>query len=101
MSSKCLISLFREEGTWRELQYMGVEFKRASAASNVLWAIGGDHQVGSCSRCLGYWMKTMNHHEPGLCVRLRPRGGDPGEGVCVREPALEPGQRIFRPTLAY
>ena len=49
MSSKCLISLFREEGTWRELQYMGVEFKRASAASNVLWAIGGDHQVGSSS----------------------------------------------------
>ena len=37
--------LFREEGTWRELQYMGVEFKRASAASNVVWAIGGDHQV--------------------------------------------------------
>ena len=49
MSSKCRISLFREEGTWRELQYMGVEFKRASAASNVLWAIGGDHQVGSSS----------------------------------------------------
>ena len=24
---------------------MGVEFKRASAASNVVWAIGGDHQV--------------------------------------------------------
>ena len=35
----------REDGTWRELQYMGVEFKRASAASNVVWAIGGDHQV--------------------------------------------------------
>ena len=43
----------------------------------------------------------MNHHEPGLCVRLRPRGGDPGEGVRLREPAVEPGQRIFGPASAY
>jgi len=31
--------------SWQELQYLGVEFKRISAAKNVIWAIGGDHQV--------------------------------------------------------
>ena len=30
---------------WKELPYLGVEFKRVSAAKNSLWAIGGDHQV--------------------------------------------------------
>jgi hypothetical protein len=36
----------REEVAWRELEYLGLEFKRVSAAANVLWAIGGDHEVG-------------------------------------------------------
>ena len=31
--------------TWTEFQYLGLEFKRISAAKNVIWAIGGDHQV--------------------------------------------------------
>ena len=30
---------------WRELDYMGIEFKRVSAASNVVWALGADHQT--------------------------------------------------------
>ena len=32
-------------GRWRELDYMGIEFKRVSAASNVVWALGADHQT--------------------------------------------------------
>ena len=27
------------------MNYLGIEFKRASAAKNSLWAIGGDHQL--------------------------------------------------------
>lgn len=30
---------------WRELPYLGVEFKRVSAHETVIWALGGDHQV--------------------------------------------------------
>lgn len=44
-SSGRVLSLAREESTWRELEYQGLEFKRVSAAGNVLWAIGGDHEV--------------------------------------------------------
>lgn len=29
----------------QELIYLGIEFKRASAARNLLWAVGGDHQL--------------------------------------------------------
>ena len=29
----------------QELTYLGIEFKRASAARNLLWAVGGDHQL--------------------------------------------------------
>jgi len=44
-SSGRVFSLSKHEGTWREFEYLGIEFKRVSAAQNVLWAIGGDHQV--------------------------------------------------------
>ena len=44
-SSGRVFSLSKNEGTWREFEYLGIEFKRVSAAQNVLWAIGGDHQV--------------------------------------------------------
>ena len=27
------------------MTYLGIEFKRASAANNSLWAVGGDHQL--------------------------------------------------------
>ena len=40
----------REESSWRELEYLGLEFKRVSAAANVLWAVGGDHEVGGQGR---------------------------------------------------
>ena len=30
---------------WRELDYLGIEFKRVAAASNVVWALGADHRV--------------------------------------------------------
>ncbi len=33
---------------WKELPYLGLDFKRLSAASNSLWALGGDHQVYVC-----------------------------------------------------
>ena len=30
---------------WRELVYLGLEFKTLSAVPNMLWAVGGDRQV--------------------------------------------------------
>lgn len=30
---------------WREMQYVGLDFKRVSAVSHFLWAVGGDRQV--------------------------------------------------------
>lgn len=30
---------------WRELPYVGQEFKKLSAVPHFLWALGGDHQV--------------------------------------------------------
>ena len=44
-SSGRVFSLATSEATWRELTYQGVEFKRVSASGNVVWAVGGDHQV--------------------------------------------------------
>jgi len=44
-SSGRVFSLSKDEGKWRELDYLGIEFKRVSASRNVLWAVGGDHQV--------------------------------------------------------
>ena len=40
-----VFSLTREDTKWRELDYLGIEFKRVAAASNVLWALGADHRV--------------------------------------------------------
>ncbi|KAG0724913.1 Tectonin beta-propeller repeat-containing protein [Chionoecetes opilio] len=33
------------EACWRELDYLGIEFKRLAAHESVVWALGGDHQV--------------------------------------------------------
>lgn len=30
---------------WRELQYVGQEFKKLSSIPYFLWALGGDHQI--------------------------------------------------------
>lgn len=30
---------------WRELQYVGQEFKKISGIRHFLWALGGDHQI--------------------------------------------------------
>ena len=35
----------RDDKVWRELEYLGIEFKRVSAAGNVVWAVGGDHEL--------------------------------------------------------
>ncbi|XP_053646773.1 tectonin beta-propeller repeat-containing protein isoform X2 [Cherax quadricarinatus] len=40
-----VFSLSTDQSCWRELPYLGVEFKRVSAHETVLWALGGDHQV--------------------------------------------------------
>ncbi|XP_045618254.2 tectonin beta-propeller repeat-containing protein isoform X1 [Procambarus clarkii] len=40
-----VFSLSTDQSWWRELPYLGVEFKRVSAHETVLWALGGDHQV--------------------------------------------------------
>jgi hypothetical protein len=44
-SSGRAFALCRESAAWQELEYLGIEFKRLSAAKNVIWAIGGDHQI--------------------------------------------------------
>ena len=44
-SSGRVFSLSKDEGKWREFDYLGIEFKRVSASKNVVWAVGGDHQV--------------------------------------------------------
>ena len=40
-----VFSLGKDDTKWREFDYLGIEFKRVSAASNVLWALGADHQI--------------------------------------------------------
>ena len=40
-----VFSLGKDDTKWRELVYLGVEFKRVSAARNVVWALGADHQI--------------------------------------------------------
>ncbi|XP_068209881.1 tectonin beta-propeller repeat-containing protein [Palaemon carinicauda] len=40
-----VFSLSTDQAVWRELPYLGVEFKRVSAHETVIWALGGDHQV--------------------------------------------------------
>lgn len=40
-----VFGLSTDEACWRELDYLGIEFKRLSAHESVLWALGGDHQV--------------------------------------------------------
>ncbi|XP_042223768.1 tectonin beta-propeller repeat-containing protein 1-like isoform X2 [Homarus americanus] len=40
-----VFSLSTDQSHWKELVYLGVEFKRVSAHETVLWALGGDHQV--------------------------------------------------------
>ena len=40
-----VFSLGKEDSKWREFDYLGLEFKRVSAARNVVWAVGADHQV--------------------------------------------------------
>ena len=37
--------LDQESSKWNEFEYLGIEFKRISAVENVIWAIGGDHQI--------------------------------------------------------
>jgi hypothetical protein len=40
-----LFGLETDSFHWREVPYLGIEFKRLSASRNSLWALGGDHQV--------------------------------------------------------
>ncbi|CAG0914640.1 unnamed protein product [Notodromas monacha] len=40
-----LVRLSTSESEWKELPYLGVDFKRLSAHAGFVWAIGGDHQV--------------------------------------------------------
>ena len=44
-SSGRVLFLSADSSRWTELPYLGLDFKRVSAAGNSLWAIGGDHQV--------------------------------------------------------
>ena len=44
-SSGRVLYLSQDSSRWIELPYLGLDFKRLSVVGNVLWAIGGDHQV--------------------------------------------------------
>jgi len=44
-SSGRVFALSRDSSAWQEFEYLGIEFKRIAAAKNVIWAIGGDHQI--------------------------------------------------------
>ena len=44
-SSGRLFTLETDSYHWREVPYLGIEFKRISASKNSLWALGGDHQL--------------------------------------------------------
>lgn len=44
-SSGRVLYLGTDSSRWIELPYLGLDFKRLSVVGNVLWAIGGDHQV--------------------------------------------------------
>ena len=44
-SSGRLFGLETDQFQWRELPYLGIEFKKISASKNSLWALGGDHQL--------------------------------------------------------
>lgn len=44
-SSGRLLGLETDSFEWREVPYLGIEFKRISASKNSLWALGGDHQL--------------------------------------------------------
>jgi hypothetical protein len=40
-----LFGLETDQFHWREVPYLGIEFKRLSSSKNALWALGGDHQL--------------------------------------------------------
>ena len=40
-----IYALQTNNSVWKELPYLGIDFKRISAHDSVLWALGGDHQV--------------------------------------------------------
>lgn len=40
-----IYTLSTSSSMWRELQYVGQEFKKLSAVPHFLWAVGGDHQI--------------------------------------------------------
>ncbi|KAK7024225.1 Tectonin beta-propeller repeat-containing protein 1 [Halocaridina rubra] len=40
-----VFSLATDQAVWRELPYLGVEFKRVSTHETAVWALGGDHQI--------------------------------------------------------
>ena len=44
-SSGRLFGLETDQFHWREVPYLGIEFKRLSSSKNALWALGGDHQL--------------------------------------------------------
>ena len=44
-SSGRLFGLETDQFQWRELPYLGIEFKKISSSKNSLWALGGDHQL--------------------------------------------------------
>ena len=40
-----IFALQTDQSVWKELPYLGIDFKRVSAHDNVVWALGGDHQI--------------------------------------------------------
>lgn len=46
INNECRVHTLSTTGSmWRELPYVGQEFKKLAAVPHFLWALGGDHQV--------------------------------------------------------
>ena len=40
-----VFTLSTDQSIWKELPYLGIEFKKVAAHETVVWALGGDHQI--------------------------------------------------------
>lgn len=68
---------------WREIPYVGQEFKKLSAVPYFLWALGGDHQI------------YVYVHGLDVPIRVREEAYE-NEVVIKSDWSLKPNQYFFR-----
>ncbi len=56
-----VLHLSKDSSRWLEIPYLGIDFKRVSAAGDSLWAIGGDHQVYVCKFGVEVPVRAQEH----------------------------------------